>query len=132
MYGSYSKLPSGNISPSRFVTLQTDGTVQQAGANADVWGIATPSVHKFPLAGWDDGYAGVAGGPPINIFGPGDDSAPLLISAAVSPGQKLKSDASGEGTPTTADGDKIAAVAITGGVAGDIITVKPMRYDRAS
>jgi len=129
MYGSYSKLPSGNIKPSRFVVLQADGTVQQAGANADCWGIAQPSVRNLALAGWDDGYAGVAGGPPINIYGPGDDEAPLVISATVTAGQLLKSDANGEGTPVTTNGDLACARAVISGIAGDVIPVKPVRFD---
>src|SRR6202044_4203627 len=104
--GSYSKLCSGNVSPSRFVVLQSDGTVQQATANADCWGISQPSPHNLPMSGWDDGYAGTATSPPINIYGPGDDEAPLQISATVTAGQRLKSNSNGEGTPCTTTGDR--------------------------
>jgi hypothetical protein len=130
--GSWSRLCGGNVQPSVFVVLQSDNTVVQAGSNADVWGISQPSTHNYPLSGLDDGYAGIIGSPPINIFGPGDDGCLLRISATVTAGQELKSDASGYGTPVTADGDKVGAVAVQGGVSGDLIPVKPRRYDRAS
>lgn len=130
--GSYSKLCSGNVAPSVFVALQSDGTVQTCSANGDAWGISQPSTHNLPMAGWDDGYAGTSTSPPINIYGPGDDEAPLRISATVTAGQRLKSDASGFGTPATSTGDRTCAIAVVGGVSGDVIPVKPMRFDTGS
>lgn len=129
MYGSWSKLCSGNVKPSVFVVLQTDGTVQTSGANGDIFGISQPSVHLPGVLGMDDGFAGVANGPPINIYGPGDDDCPLHISATVTAGQLLKSDGSGFGTPATAEGDIVGARAVGGGVSGDVIRVKPIRFD---
>lgn len=129
MFGSYSKLPSGNIKPSRFVVLQSDDTVQQSGANGDVWGISQPSTRNLALSGFDDGYAGINGDPPINIFGPGDDAAPLELGGTVTEGNLLKSDANGAGIVANTDKDKAGARAMRSGVSGDVIPVKPMRFD---
>jgi hypothetical protein len=129
MLGHFSRLPGGNISPSRFVILGTDGTVTQAGANGDVYGISQPSTRNQALTGWDDGYAGVANGPPINIFGPGDDECPLELSGTVNTGEAIKADTNGTGIKASVDHDRVGAKAVRGGVSGDIIPVKPVRYD---
>ena len=129
MYGSFSKLPGGNVRPSRFVKLQADNTVVECGANEDAWGIAQPSTRRVALEGWDDGFAGVAGDGAINVYGPGDDEAPLVLGGTVAVGQRLKSDAQGRGVAATGDKDRAAAVALRAGVAGDVVPVKPMRFD---
>lgn len=129
MMGSFSKLPGGNVLPSIFVKLQSDNTVVACGAGEDMWGISQPSTRRMALSGWDDGYAGIAGSPPINIFGPGDDEAPLRLGGTVTAGQRIKSDASGYGVAATSDKDKAGAIALRSGVSGDIIPVKPMRFD---
>ena len=89
--GSYSKLCSGNILPSVFVVLQSDDTVQAGGANSDVWGISQPYTHLIALSGIDDTFAGISGGPPMNIYGPGDDECLLQISGTVTAGNLIKS-----------------------------------------
>lgn len=131
MPGSFSKLCGGNVRPSRFVVLGTANTVTEAGANGDVWGISQPYTWKMALSGWDDGFAGTTASPPINIFGPGDDACKLVLGGTVSIGQKIKSDANGAGVAVTADQDKVGAVAQEAGISGDVIWVKPMRFDRS-
>jgi hypothetical protein len=129
MFGSFSKLPGGNVHPCRFVKLQSDNTVVECGAGEDMWGISQPHTRNLALSGWDDGYAGVSGDPAINIFGPGDDEAPLELGGTVTAGQRIKSGAAGVGVAATSDKDKAGAVALRGGVSGEIIPVKPMRLD---
>lgn len=132
MFGSFSKLPAGNIAPSRFVKLGTTaGTILQCGAGESPWGISTPSTRRAPLSGWDDGYAGISGDGAINVFGPGDDEALLELGATVAYGAFLKSDADGKGTTASSDKDNVGAIALSAGVSGELIKVKPMRFDRA-
>jgi len=133
MFGSFSKLPGGNIAPSRFVKLDTSnpGYCLQCGAGEDIWGISSPTTRRMALSGWDDGYAGVLGDGAMNVIGPGDDEALLEIAATISAGTRLKSDADGKGVAATSDKDKTGAVALEDGVSGSLIRVKPMRYDVA-
>jgi hypothetical protein len=132
MFGSFSKLPAGNIAPARFVKLGTvAGTVLQCGAGENIWGISTPHTRKLALPGVDDGYAGVDGDGAMNIFGPGDDEALLEIGGTVTYGQRLKSDADGKGVAATTDKDAAGAIALSAGTSGMLIKVKPIRYDIA-
>lgn len=131
MFGSFSKLPGGNVAPSRFVKLQSDNTVVQSGAGEEIWGISQPSTRRAPLSGWDDGYAGVSGDGAINIFGPGDDEAPLEFGGTITVGQHIKSDADGKGVAATSDKDKVGAICTRAGTAGQIVPVKPIRFDKA-
>lgn len=131
MFGSFSKLPGGNVRPSRFVKLQADNTVVESGAGEEIWGISQPSTRRAPLAGWDDGFAGVSGDGAINIFGPGDDEAPLELGGTVAAGDHIKSGAGGVGVAATVDKDKVGAIALRAGTSGQIIPVKPIRFDKA-
>src|SRR5262245_18371811 len=127
---SFSKLAGGNIHPSRFVKLHTDGTVVECAAGADIWATSQPNTDRLagPI-GVDDGLAGRLGGPPVNIFGPGDDEAPLELGGGVLPGQRIKSGAAGVGVVATLDKDKTGAICVRGGSSGDIVPVKPQRLD---
>jgi len=129
---SFSKFPGGTIRPARFVILGTDNRVTESGANGDVWGISTSAVRNSSLVGLDDGNAGIAGDPPMNIFGPDNDSARLELGGTVTIGQKIRSGAAGVGIAATADRDQIGAIAQESGVSGDLIWVKPIRYDRST
>lgn len=131
MYGSFSKLPGGNVAPSRFVKLQTDNTVVHATTGTDqIWGISQPSTRRAPLDGWDDGYAGVSGDGAINIFGPGDDVCLLEMSASCSIGDRLTATTNGKGVATTSDKDSVGAIALQAAAGDtDLIRVKPLRYD---
>ena len=136
MYGSFSKLPGGNIHPSRFVKLQTDNTVVEAGSGDAPWGISQASTRALALtadtgglSGLDDGYCGVANGPPINIFGPGDDQCKLELGGTVTIGAYLKASTNGVGVAATTDKDRVGAVALEAGSSGDVVLVKPLRFD---
>ena len=133
MGGSGSKIAGGNISPSRFVKLDTanEGRVLQCVAGDQPWGISQPSTRRAALAGWDDGFAAVLG-ENVNVILPEDDVGLLEAGGTVAVGDRLEPDAIGRGTATNAVGDHIGAIALTAGVVGDLIRVKPVRYQRAA
>lgn len=128
MFGSFTKVANGNIAMSVFVKLDTTnaGRVLACGANEDIWGISSPYPRRHALL--DDGYAAIAG-ENLNVIGPGDDEALLRLGGTVTAGQRIKSDANGYGVAATADKDRAGAVAIIGGVSGELVKVKPMRFD---
>lgn len=134
MYGSYSGRAGGDIRPARFVKLtQSSGEPQilECDANEAVWGISPQWSRRMALSGWDDGFAAVAGDT-MNVYGPGDDEAVLEIAEACEAGAYLQSDADGKGVLATTDKDHVGAVAKHGGAAGDLIKVKPVRFDLAA
>lgn len=130
MFGSFSKIANGNIAPCRFVRLDTtnEGRVVQSGAGEEVWGISQPYERRHTLL--SDGYAAIAG-ENVNVIGPGDDEALLDLGGTVAVGDRLKSDANGKGVTASVDKDKAGAIALTAGVSGERIKVKPIRYDVA-
>jgi len=131
MLGSYSKMPAGDISPSRFVKLDPSNTgmVLQAGSNESVFGISSPTTRRMALTGWDDGLAGKLGDGAMNIIGPGDDEGLLEIAGTIAHGDYIKSDANGKGVSSSTDKDKAGAQALQAGVSGQLIRVKPLRFD---
>lgn len=132
MLGSYSKIAGGNVTPARFVKLDsTVGRVVECGAGEDMFGISQPSTRRLALSGWDDGFAAVAG-ENLNIIGPGDDEALLELGGTVTHGQNIKSGAAGVGVAATTDKDKVGAIALQSGVSGELIRVKPWKYDLAA
>lgn len=131
MLGKFSKIAGGNVSPSRIVKLQTDDTVVHAAAASDaLYGISQPSTRRMALSGWDDGYAAISG-EPVNIFGPGDDECELELGGTVSIGSYITATTNGKGVAATSDKDKVIAQAMQAGVSGDIIKVKPIKFDLA-
>lgn len=113
--------PNGNISPNRFVkadTTTTGGYVVQAGAGDPVLGVSQPGTRQAPLSGLDDTYAGVAGGPHVEVATPGDRTW-LQTGGAVTWGDYLKSDSSGRGVTASSDGDWYGARALQTGTAAD-------------
>lgn len=130
--GESSLLPNGNINYSSFVKLDTtEGYCLQAGAAAKPFGICGPATHNMAITiggvDLDDGYAGVAGGPALKIFGVGSTMIPLRIGGTVAIGDYLKPDASGFGVATTTNLDEVGAMARQAGVSGDIILVDVIR-----
>lgn len=128
---SYSGVAGGNIAPAVFVKMtESSGepVLTTAGANDLVWGISPKSSRRMALSGWDDGYAAVAG-MTMAAYGPGDDEAQLTLGGSVTSGQPLKSDASGFGVAATTDKDRVGAIALEAGASGDLIKVKPVRWD---
>jgi hypothetical protein len=134
MFGSYSGIAGGNIAPSRFVVRSASSgepVVTQAGANVATWGISQPSTRRAPFTGWDDGYAAIAG-ETVNVIGDGDDEASLEIAGTIAAGQPIKSDADGKGVLADTDKDHVGAIAKHSGTAGQLILVKPNRFDLAA
>ena len=100
MLGSFKA--NGNVSPSRFVKMDTSGD---------------RPVLQATVAGED-----------LEVFQ--DDEEPWLeIVATVAYGDRLKSDANGKGTPVTANNDEWGAVAQQAGISGQLIRVlsKPLQ-----
>jgi hypothetical protein len=122
---SYSKVAGGNISPSSFVKLDSSnsGQVLQCGSNDVPYGIAQPGTNSPPFSTLDSVYAAVIT-ENLLVYGPGAKDVLLQISAACNPGQHLKSDTNGFGTPITASTDNYGAVAQEKGVANQIIRVQ--------
>ena len=63
---------SGNISPSRFVTLSGENTVAQAGDNADIIGVAQEGSNKAPLQDFVSTVYAAETGQPIAVYSTGE------------------------------------------------------------
>lgn len=130
-----SLFPNGNIAVSTFVKLDTttEGYCLQAGNHDPVFGIAGPETHTMAISiqgvSLEDGYAGVAGGPAIKIYGVGSTMVPLRIAGTTAIGDRLESDSNGYGAVTTSDQIKVGAIARQAGVANNIIAVDVVRFD---
>ncbi len=130
-----SMFPNGNIAICTFVKLDsTEGYVVAAGNGDAVFGIAGPETHTMSVniqgTNLDDGFAGVAGGPAIKIYGVGATRVPLRVAAATNIGDRLISDTNGYGAVTTSDKVKVAAIAMqTTATANTIISVDVVRFD---
>ncbi len=125
---SSSYFASGNISPSRFVKLDTTyvdgGYVLQAGAGDKLIGVAQDATHAFPYLGLDDGYAAASLTNQLGVWTPNDECK-LEAGAACTVGDLLKSDTNGKGIPTTADGDYYGARALQAATAaGQLIRAR--------
>lgn len=121
---SFTKVATGAIVPSSFVKLaSTDGKVTQCGAGDEIYGISHPGKRFAPWAPLDDGNLAIAG-ESLAIYGPPEKDVLLRLGGTVTPGQRLKSDASGFGVATTADGDEYGAIAMVNGVSGQLILVQ--------
>lgn len=132
MNGSFSKIAGGNVAPCVFVKLDsTQGRAVTCGAGENMFGISQPATRNLALSGRDDGYAAIEG-ENLNIIGPGDDEALLRLGGTVTHGQYIKSDGSGYGVAATSDKDKVGAQCLQAGVSGDLVRVKPMRFDLAA
>lgn len=124
-----SLLPNGNINYSSFVKIDTsaEGYCLQCSTGERAYGIAGAMTHNMAITiggvDVDDGYAGVAGGPAIKIYGQGSTRVPLRLGGTVAVGDYLKSDSSGFGVVTTTDKEKACARALQAGVSGNIILV---------
>lgn len=94
-----------NDAPARFLTIDADGAVARAGADAFVVGLWLN--HADPRA----------------VMVQIDGTAALELGATAVVGDHLKSDADGRGVPTTTAGDHTGAVALEAGAVGDLVTV---------
>lgn len=122
------KMANGNIAPSRFVKQDTtaEGKVLQCGNTEKMFGISHEGKRNPPLTGLDDGYAAIAGeGLPVYCWHDTDECW-LELGGTVAVDDRLGSDASGMGVTTTSDNAWVGAVALQGGVSGQLIKVKPV------
>ncbi len=120
---SFSMKASGNIAPSRFVkqTVTADGEVTQAGTGERIFGVSHEGVRRIPGL-LDDGFAAIAG-EDLKVYGDNDECL-LEIVATVAPGDRLKSDTDGKGTPVASNNDEWGATAKVAGVSGRLIRVE--------
>jgi hypothetical protein len=130
-----SRIASGTIYPSRFVTLDTTtmGHVLQATAGQQVYGISGPGTDRPPFGALDTGQCAVIG-EQLEIFEAGDSHdtvVPLQLGGTVTQGDRLKSDANGCGVTTTTTSQEVGAIAEVSGVSGNIVPVRlvfPVQY----
>lgn len=124
---SMSFMPSGNISPSRFVKLDTSkvgGYCAQAGSGDKVIGVSEPGVRQPPISGLDDGFAGIADSNAIEVLTTNDEGW-IECGAAVTFGDLLKPDSNGKGITAGTDGDFFGAIALqTSTAAGQLVRVR--------
>lgn len=120
----------GNINPCRFVKRDSSADHQglEGSANAIVCGIAGESSRLAPLENYvTTNYHAIAG-EPIRLHPEGDTDVLLEMVATCSAGDRLKSDASGKGTPILTTGTTIqhfGAIAEEAcGIAGQKIKVR--------
>lgn len=121
---------NGNISPSRACIVDTSYTgagirvIQDGTGGLRVIGVSQKGTRYAGGTGADDGFAAIAG-EDIRLHTWQDNHATcgLELGGTVVAGASLKSDSSGKGVSTTTAADIIFAVALQGGVSGDVIQV---------
>lgn len=120
---SFSKVADGNIRPYRFVKLSTttEGRVLEADAGNKIYGISQEGTRRPPYSGLDDGFAAIQG-ESLRIYGQGAKCF-LTLGGDVTAGDRLKSDADGQGVTASSDTEEYGAIAELDGVSGDRIPV---------
>jgi hypothetical protein len=122
--GSYSKVANGNVSPARFVYLDSsaDGKVLQASAATQkLFGISQAGTRRAPYSGLDDGYAAIAG-ENLQVYGLGEQCM-LELAGTVAPGDRLTATSGGKGIKTTTNLDEYGAIAQAAGSSGQLVPV---------
>lgn len=124
MTGNATFVAGGNITPSRFVKLSTtaDNTVLQAGAGERCIGVSQQGTRNPPYGALDDGFCAIAS-EELRVFQDGE-ICPLTVGAAVTRGDRLKSDANGKGITAAANDPHYAIALQSGGGDGELIEVK--------
>ncbi len=122
-------IANGNIFPSRFVTptTSTDHRGQQATANAPIIGITRDETNRPPIvdpAITNPGYHAIAG-EPIRLIGDGEIGY-IEAGAAITAGDRLKSDGDGKGIPIATTGNVLQQVGAIAqeSAAGDGIKIR--------
>ena len=110
---------SGDINPSRFVSISGNSTVSQSTANEAIIGISPPGAKAAPISGASTLAAEFTDSIGITIVG---GRQLLMYGGTVVAGDRLKSDANGKGVAmaTTGIQQNVGAYAIEGGSSGDI------------
>jgi len=110
---------TGNIGPSRFVTISGEQTANQAGDNQDVLGVAQEGSNKAPLQDYVSTVYAAQAGEQLEVYSAGELCL-VEAGAAITAGQLLKSDASGRAVAVATTGTVIqnyGAVALQGAAA---------------
>jgi len=97
---------SGNISPSRFVTLSGENTVAQAGDNAEIIGVAQEGSNKAPLQDFVSTVYAAETDQPIAVYSTGELCL-VEAGASFSAGTLLKSDSQGRAVAVATTGTTI-------------------------
>lgn len=120
-----SGIAGGTIFPCRFVKLDStaEGAVVQCGAGDAPIGVSQQGARRSPYIDQTDPARAALVGEPIGYYDLGSSGVGLEVVAAVTPGQRLKSDANGKGTPVSAATDQYGARAVDIAPAGDICKV---------
>jgi hypothetical protein len=120
-----SAVASGTIFPGRFVKLDStlQGQVLQCGSGDTPIGISDLGGRRSPYIDQTNPQPAANINEPIRFWDL-DSECGLEVVAAVTPGQRLKPDTNGKGTPTTAATDQYGAVAINIAAAGYYCKVK--------
>lgn len=124
-------IAGGDIYPARFVKLDstTDGQVLQCGSGDIPIGVSQLGTRRNSYV--DSSGKAAAAGEPVQVFDLNSECA-LEMVAACNPGQYLKPDTNGKGTPVTTDNDYYGAVAAEVGAAGKYSKVKVVYGQQAS
>lgn len=122
---------TGNVSPCRFVKLDTsaDGSCAAAGANEATIGISGDGSRIAPGTPGDDGFIAVAG-ETVGAFGPGRKCL-LELGGTVTRGDRLRSGSGGVGVAAATTGttlQEVGARALQSGVSGQRILVLVEQY----
>jgi len=97
---------TGNISPSRFVTLSGENTVAQAGDNSDIIGVAQEGSNKAPLQDYVSTLYAAVAGESLEVYSSGELCL-VEAGAAITAGNLLKSDSQGRAVPIATTGTVI-------------------------
>jgi hypothetical protein len=123
---------NGNIAPSRILVLDTtqpsNTVIQASSATATpLYGVAQGGTHLAPISGFDDGFAAVAG-LDITVYTVGD-TCQVEVGAAVSAGNLLTSNGSGQAIPSTTHGQYVVGEALENATAAaQYISMRVMPY----
>lgn len=120
-----SAIAGGTIFPYRFVKLDptAEGRIVQCGAGEVPIGVSQPGTRRSPYIDQTDPPRAALVGEPIGYWDLAESKVGLEVVAACSPGDRLKSDTNGKGTPASG-GDEYGAIAYDEAAAGDICAVQ--------
>lgn len=118
-----SYLAGGTIRTARFVKITAAHTVSEADANEKVAGISQVGSNKAPLSDLVSTNYAAEVGEQLQTYGPGDE---CLITAGdtITAGDRLKSDADGQGVPVAGTGTTLqeyGAIALDAGSVGELV-----------
>lgn len=139
---SLSKIAYGTINVMRFVQDAPgilNGALQATGQGTEIIGIAAEFTDNMMGTRWQtsftvQGYPAAASGEPLKLYDESDMDTMIIVGSGqtVVPNQLLYSDASGNAVPVVGSASSgtywIGAKAIEGGLAGDPIRCRALRF----